>query len=669
MRSSLMSELSRVTAPHPDETLDGNGADELSAGAVGAVSFTHRGLTDRVVVRLVTQEEADGIHAEMELLGFTAGEHRAQLAGSALALADRESWVESAGFELPAGQEAAAVCDWLLAQAVRQVNGGRAPWSGLVEDLRVCARVASFDPESLVSRFLRSVIGASGLALAPASFWADVRPVLLALAEGDPAVRGRLLDLLPKVWHDEGREQWMQLLLECGALAALWDASTDPAALPTPSRVGWFSRFATWAGPGSGWPLQLARRSASLLAADVAAEGAAAVVPGDLDLLDLLTELGVPWVLEGPLDLRGWARGTNVPSRADLSDEVRPRDPVWAAPALQEELRVAMASAMGDPVFEEAAVASALAPVRTAWIVERLAALTGDDLDQASAAMDALESVARLATFVDEPAVADALAGVFAPGRSAERTVELVMATDLQERLAALRERLPPLLPASVAIEDGAVARGLANLRVYPNLSGASLGPAIRALGAFLARADLETDLLPSPLDPRAWLGRIRALAWCAARPGLRDDERRALVAVLSEWAQSGLGEAGTVRVGSVRIAALQDWIPARQERRGLTPYPSWNAWLDGSRLVVFACPEVPVGPWDARRGVGRHGGHRGAGVRLRRRPGVDHRLLLGDAPAGPARSDRRPDPRVCPRHGSHPRPGPVGPGGISPRG
>lgn len=573
--------------------------EPVDLGPVGVRVYTHRALPGRVVVRAVHESRADAVDSEMALVGFLREERHDHLAPAELAPPPAESWVESVGLELPAGVEPAQTCEWVLEHAIQHVSGGIPPWSGLIDDLRAVADRAGVDEASVLYEFARAAVTAEAASGAPVSFWSDLGPSLVALSAEDPSVRARLLDRFPPAWHDAARDRWLAILDATGALSAIWDAHAAPEVLPSGGRVDWFVRLCAWAGAGSGWPLQIARRAAALLASEGPpvvlgrgdADGAL-----DLDLLDLLTELSVPWVVvsAGHLDLRAWARGTNVGARFDLADETRPRDPGAAVrdPEVRRLLHRAFDRAMGDAVFEEACSRTALAALRDEWIAEQIEQLRADEPSVVADALGALEQVQHTATFVEHTG----LARVRLPAGEDPQWADLTL------RLAALRERAPRAPVVLGAIDEQVLAQALANLTGGAVREGThGLAAAIRSLGAFLARGDLDVDIALSPFAPHEWIGRIRALAWCASRPGLSDEQRQVLIAVLQAWSDAGLGDAGLVRSGSLRFDVLQDWIPLHVVRGVVVPYATWTAWLDDRRIVVLDCPETATGPWHAR--------------------------------------------------------------------
>ncbi|MGC4808114.1 hypothetical protein [Micromonospora sp. DT233] len=144
--------------------------------------------------------------------------------------------------------------------------------------------------------YLAEMVRLPVAAEAPAGWWKAHLPALTALAAGDPASRGSLLDLMPADRNDLA--MWLALLADTGALAGLSDPQAPDATRPRDGSVGWLRRYLSQAQPARHAPIQelypLVERMADRLRAELADSGETLTVATDLNLLDLLLELKVP---------------------------------------------------------------------------------------------------------------------------------------------------------------------------------------------------------------------------------------------------------------------------------------------------------------------------------------------------------------------------------------
>ncbi|MEQ1503461.1 MAG: hypothetical protein ABMB14_14590, partial [Myxococcota bacterium] len=356
--------------------------------------------------------------------------------------------LQSYGKELQKTLGGAQAYERLYTLATRRTLGGMPPWASLPKDLRSLARAAGKELAAEDRRFVAEVLGGSAIARAPASFWAEYRPAVLALAAADPAIRARLLDLFPNggkerhAWRDDDdgwHATWMELLAESGALAAVWDLDAPAGALPSAGRAGWLVQLQRWLPSGDGWPLQLVRRAADALRAD----GAPVVVlqgdwrkPLDIDLVDLVCELGLPWSF-GPgsdrVELGAWAAWTGAPARHGFPAERRPRDPVHAIrhPGALERLRAGIDPVFGVEAFEAIAGSlTALRELRRDWLVRQVEDLDRTGLGASAAALSRLESSTRPSQFAEFPEAETALASA-----SIARALHRTLVTGLFDEL------------------------------------------------------------------------------------------------------------------------------------------------------------------------------------------------------------------------------------------
>jgi hypothetical protein len=336
--------------------------------------------------------------------------------------------------------------------ATRRTLGGVAPWATLPKDLRSLAKAAKRDLRAEDARFLREVSTAASIKRAPGSFWIEYRDAWVELAQAEPAVRGRLLDLFPNggktryAWREDTSgftEQWMELLHACGAFEALW-ADVEAPARPGAGRAGWFATLQGWCSAGDAIVLQLVRKAAPKLIADAVPVQLATgdyYRPFDLDLVDLLAELGVPWAIAQGwrrVELEKWATWKPGPARMGFPVEHRPRDPVYAAKqaAVVELLRPAIDGVFGNPQFESVAAGmEGMRELRRSWLTERLAELSGPGLAATEYALGRLEASTSADHFAEFPdasaALQEAAQGARAIGASLGATLRAGLPDEL----------------------------------------------------------------------------------------------------------------------------------------------------------------------------------------------------------------------------------------------
>ncbi|MFE0515699.1 hypothetical protein ACFW2E_38940, partial [Streptomyces sp. NPDC058964] len=179
---------------------------------------------------------------------------------------------------------------------VERCAAGMPPYASLPQDARGLIRAAGLDRTTEECVLVADLIASPAAVRAPASFWSAYRSVLPVLAEERPAVRTRLLEIMPaglgtKVADDEF---WLALLAECGAERLLTDGDDVDAA-------GWLSRWALHRKHGgsvcdrSPATLALVERMAPRLRADGRAVDLFTGrwhAGADLDLLDLCAAQG-----------------------------------------------------------------------------------------------------------------------------------------------------------------------------------------------------------------------------------------------------------------------------------------------------------------------------------------------------------------------------------------
>jgi hypothetical protein len=216
----------------------------------------------------------------------------------------------------------------LRSVAVHRVAGGLAPHAGMAEELGRLARAAGLRPEAEARAVLAEVLALPAVAKAALGFWKSYRKPLVALAAEDPAVRGRLLAILPDPpgWDSDISDYWMELLAATGADAGLVGEVEEAARPPGGSGV-WLEWFTAHRARSYG-----ARRCAGLvrlverMAPKLRAEGRELSLFGrhagseDLDVLDVLLAAGVPMTDRKPyrLNVSGWL-ADDAPGQRDLA--------------------------------------------------------------------------------------------------------------------------------------------------------------------------------------------------------------------------------------------------------------------------------------------------------------------------------------------------------------
>ncbi|MFF0383462.1 hypothetical protein [Streptomyces sp. NPDC004286] len=300
---------------------------------------------------------------------------------------------------------------------VERCAAGMPPYASLPQDARGLIKSAGLDRDAEERALVADLVASPAAVRAPASFWTAYRPVLRALAEERPAIRARLLEIMPsglgrKVEDDES---WLALLAETGADRLLTDEAAakehgvDPA--------DWLTRWALFRKHGG----SLSGRSPATLAlvARMAAPLRAAGRPvdlftgrwhagADLDLLDLCAAEGIALTLPAAdvtvhLPLHPWLTGSR-PGRRDL-----------AAMAADPRLRRLLHRAVGQvgegrlsgEVLESVATHPVLSGVLREWLDEAAAEFTGAaGLPGARAALDRLRPFRPVAAGAGPDAVA-----------------------------------------------------------------------------------------------------------------------------------------------------------------------------------------------------------------------------------------------------------------------
>lgn len=433
--------------------------------------------------------------------------------------------LQAYGKDLQANLGPAAAYARFYDLAVKRTLGGMPPWASLPKDLRALAKAAKLDVAAEDRRFVGEVLGGSALQRAPASFWVEYADAVAALARS-PEARARLLDLFPTGgkrrywWRDEDdgfTDAWMGVLAKTGALVAIWDPTAPEAARPAGGRAAWFYRFQEWLPPGSGWALQVARRAASTLAA----EGAPIKVrsgdygrPLDLDLLELLAQLGLRYELDGHprVDFEKWSAGASVPARDGFEAAARPLDLVHVAqdPALVPFLAAAVDGVFGNADFERVVGGQVgLRTIRDQWLATVVGDVDRAGIAAAAWAVERLEEATGAEVFAEFP---ERLAEL------QQRDVAVALANTLREGI--LDELGWPAWDAAVADLAGATgAEAYTEVLQWPWVLVAT------PLRAWVLGPDGGTKLdlkQPKDVTPRrlVWVGGRLLVGWSGYAKG-----------------------------------------------------------------------------------------------------------------------------------------------------
>ncbi|MGW5762447.1 hypothetical protein [Streptomyces tendae] len=275
--------------------------------------------------------------------------------------------------------------------AVERCAAGMPPYASLPQDARVLIKAAGLPRVEAECDLVADLVASPAAVRAPASFWTAYRATLAVLAERRPAVRERLLEIMPAGLDDgvKNDEFWLDLLAECGAdrlltgedgataagrdatgaghgaTAAGRDATTEGAAAAGVDAADWLSRWAAHRKRGatvcdsSPATLGLVARMAPGLRAGgrpVDLFTGRRHVGVDISLLDLCAAQDVPLALPAPdadvhLGLDRWVRDGH-PERRDL-----------AAVAADPRLRPLLLRAVGAAGNER----------RSSWVLDHLA--------------------------------------------------------------------------------------------------------------------------------------------------------------------------------------------------------------------------------------------------------------------------------------------------------
>lgn len=306
---------------------------------------------------------------------------------------------------------------------VERCAAGMPPYASLPQDARGLIKAAGLDRIAEECALVADLIASPAAVRAPASFWNTYRATLVLLAEQQPAVRTRLLEIMPSGLgrSTQDDEFWLALLTECGAdLLLTAEAESDVDAADWLSRWSLHRKHGSSVSGRSPATMALVERMASRLRDDgrpVDLFTGRWHAGADLDLLDLCLTEGVPLTLPGAgqnvfLPVSQWLKDT-APGRRELTA-------IAADPRHRRLLYVSVGNLSGHrpdaPLLEGLAGHPVLADVLREWLedaAEELTAAAG--LPAAHAALDKLRPFRTIADRISPAAVAKVAAHEVAP--------------------------------------------------------------------------------------------------------------------------------------------------------------------------------------------------------------------------------------------------------------
>ncbi|MER6616160.1 hypothetical protein [Streptomyces xantholiticus] len=309
---------------------------------------------------------------------------------------------------------------------VERCAAGMPPYASLPQDARGLIKAAGLDRVSEECALVADLLASPAAVRAPASFWNTYRATLSVLAEERPAVRLRLLEIMPAGLgrSTEDDEFWLALLAETGADELL--TGEAGAVAEDVDTADWLSRWAVHRKHGSAVSgrspatLALVERMAPRLRAQgrpVDLFTGRRHAGADLDLLDLCVAQGVPLTLPGSdqdvfLPLNQWLQQT-PPGRRDLTATA-------ADPRYRRLLYGAMSTLgghrPGDELLKSVAGHPVLADVLREWLDDAAAELTSAaGLPAARTALERIRPFRPVAAEVSPAAVARVAAHEVAP--------------------------------------------------------------------------------------------------------------------------------------------------------------------------------------------------------------------------------------------------------------
>ncbi|MGW3936983.1 hypothetical protein [Streptomyces phaeochromogenes] len=315
---------------------------------------------------------------------------------------------------------------------VERCAAGMPPYASLPQDARGLIKAAGLSRVTEECALVADLVASPAAVRAPVSFWTAYRATLAVLAERQPAVRARLLEIMPTTLGREVKDDefWLTLLAESGADRLLTgedgedgEGSQDSGASQDGEKAGdvdaaeWLSRWAAHRKHGgtvssrSPLTLQLVERMAPRLRADGRAVDLFTGrwhAGADLDLLDLCVAQGVPLAMPDAdkdvyLSLDRWLRDRESGGRDLTATAADPR----FRPLLHRAIDALSDDRTLAAVLEALASHPVLGEVLREWLddaAETFRASTG--LPGARAALNRLRPFRPVAARVSTQAVA-----------------------------------------------------------------------------------------------------------------------------------------------------------------------------------------------------------------------------------------------------------------------
>ncbi|MFI2508813.1 hypothetical protein [Streptomyces sp. NPDC018972] len=308
---------------------------------------------------------------------------------------------------------------------VERCAAGMPPYASLPQDARALIKAAGLDRVTEECALVADLLASPAAVRAPASFWDTYRATLVVLAEQQPAVRGRLLEIMPaglgRSTQDD--EFWLALLAETGADRLL---TAEDGAVEAVDSADWLTRWALHRKHGG----TVSDRSPATfalverMAARLREQGRPVDLftgrwhaGADLDLLDLCVAQDVPLAPPGAdtdvhLDLGRWLKDTR-PGRRDLTAVAADRH---GRRMLYDAVGNQHRRHTGRGLLEGIAGHPVLADVLREWLDDAAGELDGAaGLAAARAALERLSPFRGIAARISPEAVARAAALDIAP--------------------------------------------------------------------------------------------------------------------------------------------------------------------------------------------------------------------------------------------------------------